>query len=484
MVMSRLRLLKSGLVFLSYAVVVVGCGREPIAAPTARLARSTPAAAKSSTAVAVSSTSPAFGDQGTTVDVHVFGSGFTAGAQATWLLNGVADSHVHANSTTYVSSSELIANVTVASDAQLAFWDVQVALSNGKNGVGSDLFEVTSAQILGTTSGYSQVYAMSQDFQVIGWASGGGGAPFVYSDATGMLGLGTGQAWSIDPWGSVIGGRDTNLVAMVWVRQSPTNWVAEQLPRLPSSNGGNALGAARRPDGTLLVSGFDDSVSSTKPTRSQFNRPVVWQRTSTGWSAPQRYLLPAGAATGSARAINGSGQAAGPIDGGAAGVVWDSPTAPTRLDGKGNTINAAGTLVAGEQTVTTKNSSNTIPAYWWRDPATGIWNGTGTVLPSLAGATCPYGSVQGLNSAGILVGNSCNAAGQTEATVWRLDLSGPTPVLVAGPLRLPGLGPGTKSSITISSAAAVSESVPFTIAGSALENGISHAVVRWLLVMP
>ena len=485
----RTRVRTSDLRFARWRLVVlamaVGCLRDPIAAPKTRSAGSSPAAAKSSTALAVTSTSPAFGDQGTTVDVHVFGSGFVAGAQATWLLSGVADSHVHTNSTTYISSSELVANITIANGAQLAFWDVQVSLSNGKNGVGSDLFEVTSAQILGTTGGYSQPYAMSQDFQVVGWASGGGGAPFVYNDAVGMVSLGKGQAWSIDPWGSVIGGRDTNLVAIVWVRQSSTSWVAEQLPRLPFSNGGNAMGAARTPDGTLLVAGFDDSVSSAKPTGSQFNRPVVWQRSSTGWSAPQRYLLPAGAVKGSARAINGSGQAAGGLDGGVAGVVWDNPTTPTRLDGKANAINAAGTLVAGEQTVTSKNSSNSIPAYWWRDPVTGVWTSTGTVLPSIVGASCPYGSVEALNGAGILVGNSCNAAGQLEATVWRLDLSGPTPVLVAGPLRLSGLGPNSKSSeMLISSAESISESTPFTIAGTALDNGIGHAIVRWLLVMP
>lgn len=84
----------------------------------------------------MTSTTSSFGDQGTTVDVHILG-GFTTGVQATWLLNGVADAHVHTNRTTFISSTKLVANITIASDATVAFWGVQVSLSNGKNGVGA-----------------------------------------------------------------------------------------------------------------------------------------------------------------------------------------------------------------------------------------------------------------------------------------------------------------------------------------------------------
>jgi len=56
------------------------------------------------------------------------------------------------------------ADKTIASDATLDLWDVQVALAGGKNGVGSELFEVTAAQILGsgTTGGDAYVYGMSE----------------------------------------------------------------------------------------------------------------------------------------------------------------------------------------------------------------------------------------------------------------------------------------------------------------------------------
>jgi hypothetical protein len=447
---------------------------------------SLPVAGKSATSLAITSVTPPFGDQGTTIDVHVFGSGFTAGAEATWLLHGAADpAHVHTNRTTVVSSTELVANITIAGDATLDFWDVQVALAGGKNGVGSEVFEVTSAQILGSGTNLANVRGMSGDQQVVGYTSGNGGIAFVYNDDAGMVSLDLGQAWTIDPLGTLVGGRDANFVATAWVRQSPSIWTAEQLPRLPFSVGGNVLGAARTADGILLVSGFDDSATSKKPNAPQFNRPVVWQRVGGTWSTPQRYTLPAGSVKGAAHSINGLGQVAGRVDGGPTGAVWENPTTSTRLDGTPSLINAAGTLIVGEKAIATSGSGpTTIPVYWWRNPSTGLWDGTAKPLPSLAGASCITGTVRGLNSAGILVGSSCNAAGRTQATVWRLDLSGELPVLVAGPIGLPGLGTGPKSSAPdLSDANSVSEASPFTVAGTALENGTARLAVEWRLVM-
>ena len=100
--------------------------------------------------ITVSSTQPANADRGTTVDVHVLGKGFVAGAQATWLLHGVANSaKVRTNSTTYVSSTDVVANITVSSDADLALWDVQIA-SGGKNGVGTEVSAITAGNVTAT----------------------------------------------------------------------------------------------------------------------------------------------------------------------------------------------------------------------------------------------------------------------------------------------------------------------------------------------
>ena len=98
----------------------------------------------------VSSTQPSYADRGTTVDVHVIGTGFAAGAQATWLLHGVAyPAKVRTNSTTYVSSTDVVANITVSSDADLALWDVQIA-AGGKNGVGTEVSAITAGNVAAT----------------------------------------------------------------------------------------------------------------------------------------------------------------------------------------------------------------------------------------------------------------------------------------------------------------------------------------------
>jgi len=92
----------------------------------------------------VNSVAPDSSSQGTTLDVHVFGAGFTNGAAATWQLNGVANPNkVKTNATTVISSTELVANITIADTADVASWDVQVALVGGKKGIGTELFAVT-----------------------------------------------------------------------------------------------------------------------------------------------------------------------------------------------------------------------------------------------------------------------------------------------------------------------------------------------------
>jgi len=77
----------------------------------------------------------------TTIDVSVFGTGFTTGAKATWSLAGDT-TQVHVKSTKVVSSDKLIARIQVPATAPLTSYDVEVTLSNGKKGVGAEMFEV------------------------------------------------------------------------------------------------------------------------------------------------------------------------------------------------------------------------------------------------------------------------------------------------------------------------------------------------------
>jgi hypothetical protein len=88
---------------------------------------------------------PDTGLRSTTIDVRVLGSGFDNGSKATWALAGDttnAVTGITTNSTRFVKSGELVANITIAGDAPLARFDILVATSNGKKGIGIELFTV------------------------------------------------------------------------------------------------------------------------------------------------------------------------------------------------------------------------------------------------------------------------------------------------------------------------------------------------------
>jgi hypothetical protein len=75
---------------------------------------------------------------------------------------------------------------------------------------------------------------------------------------------------------------------------------------------------------------------------------------------------------------------------------------------------------------------------------------------------------------------SCNASGKSQATEWKLDLSGSTPTLIGQPVALPGLGLKKTSATEVSGAAAVTESAPYVASGTVLYNG-ARLAVRWQL---
>lgn len=80
--------------------------------------------------------------QDTTLDVVITGSNFDAGSSAQWAIGGVASSKVHTNSTQFVNSKRLIANISIAVDADTVLYDVIVTTSTGKKGIGTELFAI------------------------------------------------------------------------------------------------------------------------------------------------------------------------------------------------------------------------------------------------------------------------------------------------------------------------------------------------------
>ena len=97
-------------------------------------------------------------------------------------------------------------------------------------------------------------------------------------------------------------------------------------------------------------------------------------------------------------------------------------------------------------------------------------------MPEIGGTACGPGTARGLNDAGVVVGKSCNAVGDMQATVWTLDLSSGVPVLVGSALALPGLGKPNAPSNDISVAVGVNSTPPYFVVGRAL-----GSPVRWML---
>ena len=119
--------------------------------------------------VQVDSTSPNAAPQGTTnLDVTINGNGFKKGAAAKWFVSGTINpGGVTVNSTTFKTSTQLVANITIAGDATIANFDVQVT-SAGRTGKGTDLFAVTQkgtpvgCTTSSTPSGFSLVTTLNQ----------------------------------------------------------------------------------------------------------------------------------------------------------------------------------------------------------------------------------------------------------------------------------------------------------------------------------
>lgn len=110
--------------------------------------------------VQVSAADPPSAAQGTVnLNVKVTGKGFKNGAKAKWAVTGTTDpGGVTVNSTTFVNSGEVTANITVSDTAIIANFDIQVLNSDGRGGKGTELFAVTAK---GTGSGNSTELALN-----------------------------------------------------------------------------------------------------------------------------------------------------------------------------------------------------------------------------------------------------------------------------------------------------------------------------------
>lgn len=117
-------------VILAFLAVIIGFGVAPASAQ-----------------ISVTSATPNAATQGTiNLNVTVGGKGFKAGAKAQWFISGTTNpGGVIVNSTAFVNSNTLTANITVSSTAYVGGFDVVVKNTDGRSGKGTELFAVQSA---------------------------------------------------------------------------------------------------------------------------------------------------------------------------------------------------------------------------------------------------------------------------------------------------------------------------------------------------
>src|SRR5688572_31220066 len=122
------------------AILIVACSNDPLAPPVDSGQKVS--FGKAASEITVSSAKPDSATQDTTLDVVITGNGFVAGSTAAWALRGAQDpAQVRTNSTRYVSSRQLVANITVSSTATIANWDI-VVRAGSKGGIGTEMFAI------------------------------------------------------------------------------------------------------------------------------------------------------------------------------------------------------------------------------------------------------------------------------------------------------------------------------------------------------
>ncbi|MFN0182146.1 MAG: hypothetical protein ACKVZ0_25355 [Gemmatimonadales bacterium] len=346
--------------------LAAGCGAD-------REAVTSPSFAKGGGAgPSVAATDPSYGYEGEVAkQVTITGSGFSTGAAAGWERNGAPDPKIQVLSTQFVSSTKLVASITIAPGAAIDLYDVAVTNPDRKKGIGYKLFEVTQAIAIQGTVLAREANELGQ---IVGESNGGA---FFWSAATGLESLaasGTGMDLSDDGLtvaGSLGTSDPATKVAVVWTR-SGGSWTQTQLPRDPATSRSNPFGMASDPvtGAPVAIAGVDIYVTK----RTVQRQPRLWLPVGGGWqrivlpnpSVPQNDILAMDVSTGLVVVGNAGQRAAAWEPNGTGGwtpLVVGPPASDIRA------INRAGTLAVG------RNSQ--IASYWTR--AAGVWAGPFTL---------------------------------------------------------------------------------------------------------
>jgi hypothetical protein len=398
---SRLRMFA---LYSALALLGVGCS-EPTNTPLK--VPPTPQFGKSVAGLAVNAASPSKAPLDTTLDVQVSGSGFEPGSRADWLLSGYPDSRVRTNSTRFVSSTSLVANITITADAVPSSYDVAVTNTSGKRGIGTELFTVLAVELLSGPPGGSAANDVTTTGIVAGGRAGGcasgrvpaywrnGGLPV---DLPLLAPWCNGTALYINESGVMIGRLDPSGagVAVRWVSNPAATTGYEVSAMNPPSDGTSAA---------FFLDGLNEGgIAIGNRWHGSNTLPYSWSQNG-GWVAMR--ISAESSTTGCyVEALNDVGEATGECWTGGVGsaVFWSSlssspqtlpPVSGYTFASDGKSLNNLG-VVVGYAMQQTKSGGATVGARWTRR-TDGTWNNP-EVLTNL--------DPQDINDDGVTVGST------------------------------------------------------------------------------
>ena len=394
-----------------FGLAMLGCN-EPVASssPEVRFGKA------STTTVSVTGALPSSAPQDVTLDIQISGSGFVSGSNAQWLLNGIADPRVRTNSTRYVNSGSLVANITIAIDAVPAAYDIEVITPTGKKGIGTESFLVLPMQELPAPLG-ANAYDVNSSGVIAGRRSGiceGGPLPVIWSadhvmsDLPLPPGFCNASPESIDAAGRIIGSArltTTNRHVLRWI---------------PTPSGYSVEIALEAPEGVSIDPAGMNSAGHFVGTYLGGGSFAFWWSEATG---KVDLLAPPGGRNCVATDVNDLDQIAGYCTFSVSmAVFWESPASVPvvlpRLAGytagySAYTLNNLGD-VAGSASTTVKGGKYIRTGVRWiRNGSTWSAENIGT----LGGTPNPVPT--SMNDTGWIVGND-NASGNVRhAFLWR-----------------------------------------------------------------
>ena len=425
------RTLGAGVPFAAvFGLVVSGCSSDAVRSPLAPA--DAPLVAKTAS-VSVNATDPGFGDQGQVNEtVTITGAGFKAGAHAAWLRKGVVDPTITVTSTQFVSSSTVVAVISIAPNSPLDFRDVQITNFDRTQGIGAAVFEVTQAQII---PGTVNARGVNDNGEVTGTLTNGG--PFYYDVASGFLQIVAGNVGSgneISPLGNTIAGAGggANGVAFpyLYTRTGPvgTAWTATPLPVDPKASGGGARAMVTDPvTGLPTLLGGVEFLPILHGAACSNAVIWSWQASTNTW---KRILLQNNGACQAeirGRGLSATGIAVGRVDGNAAMWTPDGSGGYTLklLPGAkyANGINGNASMIVGE----TSPAHGTSTAVYWVASSGGWGNAI-----SLAGGCSSSRDISDASNRVTLIG--CPFPGTSVTYPSYMDAP------YAAPIKLGGVG--------------------------------------------